>query len=94
MERPNDSGFYHHIKTEKFLEETCVAEIFLDDDHSVKNKIEFKYIVKDDGYADVIVTRIYENYTPYVGTPSDLRFDVLVAIGDRINRKINEISWQ
>ncbi len=86
-------GHYHHTPTEKFYSEQCIAEIFLDDDHSVKNKVEFKYTLKSDGYADVIVTKIYEDYSPYVGAPSDLRADVLVAIGDCIQCKINEISW-
>lgn len=87
-----DPGFYHHVKTVKYYEETCDAEIFLDNDISVKNKVEFIYTIKENGYADVVVTRIFEDYAAH-GLPSDLRSDVLVSIGDRINRKIDEISW-
>ncbi len=77
----------------KHFKDSVVAEIYLEDDHSVKKLVEFTYCEPESNYVNVTITNIDKDFTPHLSMPSDLRYDVIMAIGDHLNKKINEISW-
>lgn len=83
---------YQTAHEPKFIDESCISDIWLDNGESCKAVIEFKYQVVDH-FANVIVTKIHEDFTACGGQPTDLRHDVLQSIKKYIDRKVNEISW-
>lgn len=72
------------------ISDSCNADVYLENENMTPVKVEFCYIIMPDGFINVTVKKIEKEF---FGVPSDLRYDVTVAIGQHVNRKINEISW-
>lgn len=81
---------YNKDSEPKTIHDKCKADLYLEDESVTPVEVEFCYIVMPDGFVNVTVNKINKEF---FGIPSDLKYDVTVAIGMHIDRKINEISW-
>ncbi len=79
-----------HANDVSIIKDVCKADVYLEDESVTPVEVEFCYVIMNDGFVNVTVNKINKEF---FGVPSDLKYDITVAIGMHIDRKINEISW-